>query len=59
MTDNNAMDHLQTLKPKAPISKQAATVRDLIERLLPKQASLFEVIIDDTFTDGHLDKFKA
>lgn len=53
------LDHLLTLKPKATVAKQSETVRGLINRLLPKQAHLFEVVIDEHFTSNHLDKFKA
>ena len=53
------LDHLLTLKPKAPVAKQAETVRGLLSRLLPKQAHLFEVVVDEHFTSGHLDKFKV
>lgn len=54
-----ALDHLLTLKPKATVAKQGETVRGLISRLLPKQAHLFEVVIDEHFTSNHLDKFKV
>ncbi len=53
------LDHLLTLKPKASTSVQLETVRGLIQRLLPKQAHLITVNIDEHFTSGRLDKFKV
>ncbi|KAJ6225797.1 hypothetical protein RDWZM_004342 [Blomia tropicalis] len=56
---NSSLDHLLTLKPKASIENQTETVKGLLERLLPKHAHLFEVVIDEHFVDHkHLDKFK-
>lgn len=57
---NSSLDHLLTLKPKASIENQTETVKGLLERLLPKHAHLFEVVIDEHFVDHkHLDKFKV
>lgn len=53
------LDHLLSLKPKASPATQADTVRGLLLRLLPKQAHLFEVIVDEALTENHLDKFKV
>ena len=52
------LSHLLSLKPKATAVKQTEAVHGLIGRLLPKQAHLFEVVIDEQLTNGHLDKFK-
>lgn len=50
---------LLRLKTRTPASTQTVAVSKLIERLLTKDiAAHFEVVIDETFTDGHLDKYR-
>lgn len=50
---------LLQLKTETSAATQKEAVSKLIERLLGKDAaSHFEVVIDENFTDGHLDKYR-